>query len=205
MKPSSARCAKTWSAGLSFVGSSGLFLFVQSRLSFVLHQSKSYLRHDLSLPHHRKPLHLYHPFLLRRRNNLLATGSAWLRRCATVRPTLVSAPMTRNMIRMLDSIRGRRSLLLAVTRGPPPLQRLRRWLLRGNPPELCGPNCSDRLPLAIASSKSSRPQKKFNASNDSGTASLPGPVRRLCLERDPSIGSQRGSIDEAIHHQRAAF
>jgi hypothetical protein len=49
-------------------------------------------------------------------------------------------------------------------------------LSRGNPPELCGPNCSDRPPLVTAPSKSSRHPKKFSASNDSGTASLSVPT-----------------------------
>ena len=177
MKPSSARYAKTSSAGLSSVRARARnqryrrFLLAPSSLPFILHQTRPSLLHH-GLLHPRKASVPHRPNLLHSPKLLypLPPGCARSRSCAIVRPTFVYAPMERKKIGMRDStIRGR-SLLLSVNTRPPAMLRLAgRSISCENPPERCGMSYADRLPLAIAPSNqpSSRPPRKFNGSSGS--------------------------------------
>ena len=151
MKPCSARCAKTSSAGLFSARararnqSCRRFLLVPSSLSFLFH----HLLHPrkASLPRRPNLLHspkLFHP---------LPPGFGRSRSCAVVRPTFMYEPMMKKTIGMRDSIRSGRSLLLSVNTRPPAMRHLAGQSIScENPPERCGTSYAGRLPPAIARS-----------------------------------------------------
>jgi hypothetical protein len=188
MKPSSARCAETSSAGLSTVGpqassrSSHRFLLAPSSLSFLLHWPKPSLVHHPNLLHHHKASLLHRP----RPSHPLPPGHARSRSCAAARPRFVYEPM-RKPIGMGDSTGyGRSWLPLPVSRRQPAMQRLAgRSTSRGNPRERYGPSYADCRPLAIAqcNQPSSRPPRQFNGSIGFGTASYRPATARTCRPR----------------------
>ena len=160
MKPSSARCAKTSSAGLSSARAQARnqgcrrFLLAPSSHPFLFHHSKPSLLHHHSLRHPRKPYLSYRPNLYSPKPlHPLPPGCARSRSCAIVRPTFVYQLMMRKTIGMRDSTRRGRSLLLSVNTRPPAMRRLAGQSIScENPPERCGTSYADRLPPAIARS-----------------------------------------------------
>ena len=158
MKPSSARCAKTSSAGLSSARARARnqgcrrFLLAPSSLSFLFHHSKPSLRHHHSHLHPRKAFLPHRPNLLHSPKLLhpLPPGCGRSRSCAIVRPTFVYEPMMRRANAMRYSTTSGRSLLLSVNTRLPAMRRLAgQSISRENP---AGTSYADRLPPAIARS-----------------------------------------------------